>query len=223
MGEGSEGWSDFYGSVRPRYVESEDVRNALWATDEFESDEVRCSARGACRGAWGAGAPGVRQPRSSGSHWAPPGAACAWPAVTRASRCAALLATSHRNTDTPQHTHTHTHTATHTHTLQHTHTHCNTHTATHTLQHTHAHCNTHTATHTHCNAHTATHTRSTGQHGERVGARVCGCGAGPQAGGPHELAVQPAAQVCARARACVCVCGGGGARHARVRAVGCRQ
>jgi hypothetical protein len=41
MGEGSEGWSDFYGSVRPRHVESEDVRNALWATDEFESDEVR--------------------------------------------------------------------------------------------------------------------------------------------------------------------------------------
>lgn len=40
MGEGSEGWSDFYGSVRPRHVESEDVRNALWATDEFESDEV---------------------------------------------------------------------------------------------------------------------------------------------------------------------------------------
>lgn len=41
MGEGSEGWSDFYGSVRPRYVESDDVRDALWATDEFESDEVR--------------------------------------------------------------------------------------------------------------------------------------------------------------------------------------
>ena len=41
MGEGSEGWSDFYGSMRPRHVESEDVRNALWATDEFESDEVR--------------------------------------------------------------------------------------------------------------------------------------------------------------------------------------
>jgi hypothetical protein len=41
MGEGSEGWSDFYGSVRPRYVDSDDVRDALWATDEFESDEVR--------------------------------------------------------------------------------------------------------------------------------------------------------------------------------------
>lgn len=40
LGEGSEGWSDFYGSVRPRYVESDDVRDALWATDEFESDEV---------------------------------------------------------------------------------------------------------------------------------------------------------------------------------------
>jgi hypothetical protein len=40
MGEGSEGWSDFYGSVRPRHVDSDDVRNALWATDEFESDEV---------------------------------------------------------------------------------------------------------------------------------------------------------------------------------------
>jgi hypothetical protein len=41
MGEGSEGWSDFYGSLRPRYVDSDDVRDALWATDEFESDEVR--------------------------------------------------------------------------------------------------------------------------------------------------------------------------------------
>ncbi|KAF6253126.1 hypothetical protein COO60DRAFT_1703964 [Scenedesmus sp. NREL 46B-D3] len=39
MGEGSEGWSDFYGSVRPRHVDSDDVRDALWATDEFESDE----------------------------------------------------------------------------------------------------------------------------------------------------------------------------------------
>eukprot|EP00775_Hariotina_reticulata_P009885 gene9885-10042_t len=43
MGEGSEGWSDFYGSLRPRHVDSDDVRDALWATDEFESDEVICS------------------------------------------------------------------------------------------------------------------------------------------------------------------------------------
>ncbi|GBF96794.1 hypothetical protein Rsub_09650 [Raphidocelis subcapitata] len=38
-GERSEDWDDFYGSLRPRHVESEDVRDALWATDEFESDE----------------------------------------------------------------------------------------------------------------------------------------------------------------------------------------
>lgn len=43
MGEGSDGWSDFYGSLRPRHVDSDDVRDALWATDEFESDEVICS------------------------------------------------------------------------------------------------------------------------------------------------------------------------------------
>lgn len=48
MGEGSEGWSDFYGSVRPRHVDSDDVRDALWATDEFESDEVRCCKLALC-------------------------------------------------------------------------------------------------------------------------------------------------------------------------------
>jgi hypothetical protein len=51
MGEGSEGWSDFYGSVRSRHVDSDDVRDALWATDEFESDEVGCAA-GAERRLW---------------------------------------------------------------------------------------------------------------------------------------------------------------------------
>eukprot|EP00877_Chromochloris_zofingiensis_P004493 jgi/Chrzof1/14044/Cz08g22120.t1 len=39
MGEGSEEWDDFYGSMRPRYVSSDEVRDAVWATDEFESDE----------------------------------------------------------------------------------------------------------------------------------------------------------------------------------------
>ncbi|KAI8476310.1 MAG: hypothetical protein J3K34DRAFT_516723 [Monoraphidium minutum] len=39
QGERSDDWDDFYGSVRPRYAESEDMRDALWATDEFESDE----------------------------------------------------------------------------------------------------------------------------------------------------------------------------------------
>jgi hypothetical protein len=55
MGEGSEGWSDFYGSVRPRHVESEDVRNALWATDEFESDEVSSGLGVVCVCVWGGG------------------------------------------------------------------------------------------------------------------------------------------------------------------------
>lgn len=39
QGERSDDWDDFYGSVRPRHAESEDIRDALWATDEFESDE----------------------------------------------------------------------------------------------------------------------------------------------------------------------------------------
>lgn len=39
LGEESEDWDDFYGSVRPRHVDSDDVRDAVWATDEFESDE----------------------------------------------------------------------------------------------------------------------------------------------------------------------------------------
>jgi hypothetical protein len=39
QGEGSDEWDDFYGSVRPRGVDSDEVRDALWVTDEFESDE----------------------------------------------------------------------------------------------------------------------------------------------------------------------------------------
>jgi hypothetical protein len=39
MGEESEEWADFYGSVRPRDVDTEEAREAVWATDEFESDE----------------------------------------------------------------------------------------------------------------------------------------------------------------------------------------
>jgi hypothetical protein len=39
QGEESEDWDDFYGSYRPRHVGTEDAREAVWATDEFESDE----------------------------------------------------------------------------------------------------------------------------------------------------------------------------------------
>lgn len=39
LGEESENWDDFYGALRPRGVLTEEVREALWATDEFESDE----------------------------------------------------------------------------------------------------------------------------------------------------------------------------------------
>jgi len=38
-GEESEEWDDFYGSYRPRHVDTEEAREAVWATDEFESDE----------------------------------------------------------------------------------------------------------------------------------------------------------------------------------------
>ena len=39
QGEESEDFIDFYGSYRPRHVDSDDVKEAVWATDEFESDE----------------------------------------------------------------------------------------------------------------------------------------------------------------------------------------
>lgn len=39
LGEESEDWDDFYASHRPRHVNSDDVKDAVWATDEFESDE----------------------------------------------------------------------------------------------------------------------------------------------------------------------------------------
>lgn len=39
QGEESEDWDDFYGSYRPRHVDTDDAREAVWATDEFESDE----------------------------------------------------------------------------------------------------------------------------------------------------------------------------------------
>lgn len=39
LGGGDDGWHDVYGSVRPRDAASDEVRDALWATDEFESDE----------------------------------------------------------------------------------------------------------------------------------------------------------------------------------------
>ncbi len=32
-------WSDFYTAYRPRGVDTEEAREAVWATDEFESDE----------------------------------------------------------------------------------------------------------------------------------------------------------------------------------------
>ena len=39
QGEGSEEWDDVYGSLRPRGVDTDEVREAMWCTDEFESDE----------------------------------------------------------------------------------------------------------------------------------------------------------------------------------------
>jgi len=39
LGGGDDGWKEVYGSVRPRDAASDEVRDALWATDEFESDE----------------------------------------------------------------------------------------------------------------------------------------------------------------------------------------
>ena len=38
-GEESEDWDDFHTAYRPRGVDSEEARAAVWATDEFESDE----------------------------------------------------------------------------------------------------------------------------------------------------------------------------------------
>lgn len=38
-GDEGEDWADIYGSYRPRHVNSEDAREALWVTDEFESEE----------------------------------------------------------------------------------------------------------------------------------------------------------------------------------------
>jgi hypothetical protein len=38
-GEGSDEWDDVYASWRPRNVDTDDMREALWCTDEFESDE----------------------------------------------------------------------------------------------------------------------------------------------------------------------------------------
>lgn len=38
-GQEPEEWDDFHSTYRPRDVMSEDVREALWVTDEFESDE----------------------------------------------------------------------------------------------------------------------------------------------------------------------------------------
>mmetsp|Transcript_15921 Transcript_15921/g.34385 ORF Transcript_15921/g.34385 Transcript_15921/m.34385 type:complete len:916 (+) Transcript_15921:178-2925(+) len=38
-GEESENWDDFHTAYRPRYVSSDEAREAVWATDEFESDE----------------------------------------------------------------------------------------------------------------------------------------------------------------------------------------
>ena len=39
-GEESEDWDDFHTAYRPRGINSDDMREAVWATDEFESDEV---------------------------------------------------------------------------------------------------------------------------------------------------------------------------------------
>lgn len=39
QGEESENWDDFYTAYRPRHVDSDEAREAVWATDEFESDE----------------------------------------------------------------------------------------------------------------------------------------------------------------------------------------
>ncbi|GLC49066.1 hypothetical protein PLESTB_000178800 [Pleodorina starrii] len=38
-GEESEDWDDFYTAYRPRDIDTEEAREAVWATDEFESDE----------------------------------------------------------------------------------------------------------------------------------------------------------------------------------------
>ncbi|MEW5318158.1 MAG: hypothetical protein WDW38_009403 [Sanguina aurantia] len=38
-GDEAEDWRDIHGSYRPRYVNSEDAREALWVTDEYESQE----------------------------------------------------------------------------------------------------------------------------------------------------------------------------------------
>ena len=38
-GEESEEWDDFHTAYRPRGIDSDDAREAVWATDEFESDE----------------------------------------------------------------------------------------------------------------------------------------------------------------------------------------
>eukprot|EP00955_Chlamydomonas_euryale_P105774 365661-Chlamydomonas_euryale.AAC.59 len=38
-GEESEDWDDFHTAYRPRGINSDDAREAVWCTDEFESDE----------------------------------------------------------------------------------------------------------------------------------------------------------------------------------------
>jgi hypothetical protein len=38
-GEESEDWDDFHTAYRPRGVDSDEARDAVWVTDEFESDE----------------------------------------------------------------------------------------------------------------------------------------------------------------------------------------
>ena len=45
-GEESEEWDDFHTAYRPRGLNSDDMREAVWATDEFESDEVQHGAHG---------------------------------------------------------------------------------------------------------------------------------------------------------------------------------
>ena len=39
QGEESEDWDDFHTAYRPRGIDSDEAREAVWATDEFESDE----------------------------------------------------------------------------------------------------------------------------------------------------------------------------------------
>lgn len=41
QGERSDDWDDVYGSLRPRHAESEDMRDALWATGE-RYIHIRC-------------------------------------------------------------------------------------------------------------------------------------------------------------------------------------